>query len=135
MAGIGSERPFSTSARSAGSTFSSVLSKAHPRELPARGRREEAAVAGARMAAWSRAAGALQQHLAAHELAIIFANRALLGLEAGVGKESRAGPLPHIAERPAARFGEDRAGLVQLVAEARVGRTEGGLPLRLGRQA
>src|SRR4249919_4328641 len=109
-----------TSARNAGSTFSSVLSKAYSRELPARGGREKIAVAGARMASRGGAAGAFQHHLAAHELAVILAHGARLWLEAGVGQIGGLGPLPDIAERSAARFGNDRSGAIELVTHFRV---------------
>src|SRR5688500_9663000 len=122
MAGIGSARPASTSARKAGSACASaVASKPHPRELPARRRREEVAVGGAAVAARGGAAGALQHHLTAHELAIILADRALGGLEAGIGEEGAHRPLPDVAEQAAAGFRHDRPSRIELVAEPRIG--------------
>src|SRR4029453_16516909 len=123
-----------TSARKAGSTSLSVSSKAHPRELPARRRREEIAVRGAAVPARGGAAGAFQHHLPAHELAVIFANGAVGSPEAWVGQIGAGGPLPDIAEQSAARARDDRSGLVELVAEPRGGRAGEILPFGFGRQ-
>ena len=64
------------------------------------------------MAARRGAAAAAQHHLRAHELAVIFADRALGGPEAGIGKKGAPGPFPDVAEqagrRPAARAGPGR---------------------------
>src|SRR5215204_4476582 len=114
MAGIGSARPARTSARKAGSACpSAVASKPHPRELPARGGWEEVAVGGAAVPARGGAAGSLEHHLPAHELAIIFADRALGGLESGVGEEGAHRPLPDVAEQAAAGFRHDRPGGIE----------------------
>ena len=51
------------------------------------------------MAAGCRAAAAAQDELPVHELAIIFADRALDGVEAGIGAIGAAGPFPDIAEK------------------------------------
>src|SRR5689334_24708 len=127
MAGIGAERPAITSSRNAaicsgGVCGSSVFSKAHPRELPARGRREEVAVGGAAVTARRRAARSLEHELPRHELPIIFADRARRRSEAGVGFEGALGPLPDVAEDAAAGPWNDGARLVELVADVRVGR-------------
>src|SRR4029079_13643834 len=101
MAGVGSASPAITSARKAGSTAvsaSGVASKAYSRKLPAGGRREEIAVGGAAVAPQIGAAAALQHHLPAHELAIIFAARTFGGFEARVGKVGAGGPLPDVPE-------------------------------------
>src|SRR5262245_12428506 len=113
---MGSARPLRTSARNAGSTFSSVLSKAHSRELPARSRIEEISVACPAVTTGRCAAGAFQHHLPAHELSIIFADGSGIWPESGVGKIGRAGPLPHIPERPTARARQGRTSLVKLMA-------------------
>src|SRR5688500_18778209 len=100
------------------------------------------------MAARRRAAAAAQHELAAHELAIIFADRALLRPEAGIGKEGAHRPLPDVAEHLAGpaltaekaalallgRARPHRSGLVELVAAERIERGGGGLPFRLGRE-
>src|SRR5207253_8331003 len=114
---MGADSPASTSSRNAIVCGSSVASKANPRELPPSARREEVAIRGPAMAARRRAARALQHELPAHELAVIFADRALGRSEAGVGREAGLRPLPHVAEHPAAKARSDRAGPVQLVAE------------------
>src|SRR3546814_8029836 len=59
---------------------------------------EEVAVAGPRMAPGRGARPTLQHELAAHELAIIFADRAFYRSEAGIGQIGGAGPFPDIAE-------------------------------------
>src|SRR5687768_12007196 len=123
MARIAADRPAMTSARNCGSASPlDVASKADPRELPACRRREEIAVAGPAVPARRGAAGAFQHELPAHELAVILADRALHGREAGVGKEARTGPFPHVAEDVAGRARHDGFGAVELVAEMGVGR-------------
>ena len=90
------------------------------------------------MAARRGAAAAAQHELPAHELAIIFADRALGGPEAGIGAIGAAGPFPDIAEKGGAGGGGtrlDRAGGVELVARTRIVRGGGGFPFGLGRQA
>src|SRR3546814_3251166 len=62
---------------------------------------EEVAVAGPRMAPGRGARPTLQHELAAHELAIIFADRAFYRSEAGIGQIGGAGPFPDIAEQVA----------------------------------
>src|SRR5579884_3894381 len=122
IAGIGAESPASTSSRKAVVCGSSVLSKAHSRELPARGRREEVAVGSAAVPARSGAARALQHELPRHELAIIFADRAFGRSEAGVGRKGALRPFPDIAEQVAAAGARHyRFGFIQLIASVRVG--------------
>src|SRR5687767_13303344 len=67
-------------------------------ELPALVGIEEVAIAGPDMAARRGAASAAKNELIAHELAIIFADRPLLGPEARIGKEGASGPFPDVAE-------------------------------------
>src|SRR5882762_9541102 len=61
--------------------------------------------------------GAAQHQLVDHELAVVFAERALDGAVAGIGGVGAAGPLPH-----------DPECVVEMAA------TRGDLPLHLGRQ-
>src|SRR3546814_12647321 len=85
------------------------------------------AVGGAHMAARSRDAAAAQHELAAQELAIIFADRAGRGAEAGIGTIGAAGPFPPAAE-PLPPIGVhwrrgrevDRAGRVDLLDDTRI---------------
>src|SRR5690242_9050335 len=118
---MGAERPASTSSRNARVCGSSVLSKADPRELPARCGRKEVAVGSTAVPTRRGAAGALQHALPAHELAIIFADRALCGREAWVREVRACRPFPHIAEHAAARSGNDRACAIELISDIRVG--------------
>src|SRR3546814_21146821 len=94
------------------------------------------------MAARSRDAAAAQHELAAHELAIIFADRAGRGAEAGIGTIGAAGPFPHAAEHlPQIGVGwwrgggGDRAGGGELLSAARGERPGGGFPFALRWQA
>src|SRR3546814_13997183 len=75
-----------------------MIREANAGELPALVGVEEIAVGGAAMAARGRAAAAAQHELAAHKLAIIFADRARRGAETGIGAVGAAGPFPHAAE-------------------------------------
>src|SRR5689334_21508366 len=135
MAGIGADSPASTSSRNAFAWGSSVASKADSRELPTRVRRKKVAAGGAAMPSRSGAARAPQYVLPAHELAIIFADRALRRCEAGVGGEGALRPFPDVAKDSTARTRDDRSGLVELVADHSIGRGGEILPLRFGRKA
>src|SRR3546814_3937421 len=75
--------------------MSKILREANAGELPALVGVEEIAVGGAPMAARGRAAAAAQHELAAHKLAIIFADRARRGAETGIGAVGAAGPFTH----------------------------------------
>ena len=86
------------------------------------------------MPARSRAAGALEDELPAHEFAIILADRAACRSKARVGSESAQGPLPHIAEHAAAGSRNHGARLVELIAQHRIRRGREILPLRFGRK-
>src|SRR5437868_2076776 len=134
MAGIGAERPASTSSRNASVCGSSVFSKAHSRELPARRRREEVAVGSTAVPARGGTACALEHELPAHELAVIFADGARGGRKAGEGIERAPGPFPDVAEQAAARKRQDRARMIELVADHGVGRASEILPLGFGRK-
>src|SRR5437868_10421453 len=122
MAGIGAERPASTSSRNASVCGSSVFSKAHSRELPASRRLEEVAIGGAAVPARGGAACALEHELPAHELAVIFADRARGGRKAGEGIERAPGPFPDVAEQAGGGSRRDRVGMIELVADHGVGR-------------
>src|SRR5215210_4899932 len=121
IAGIGAARPASTSSRKARVCGSSVASKAEPSKLPARVRREEVAVGSPAVAARSGATRALEHQLAAHELAVIFADGAGCWSEARVGGKGALRPFPHVAEHAAAGRGDERARFIELIAQARVG--------------
>src|SRR5690242_4905532 len=110
---MGADRPASTSSRKARVCGSSVASKAYSRELPPGARREEIAIGGTAMPPRRRAACTLQHELAAHELAVVLADRAFGRCEAGVGTEGAPGPLPDIAEHSATRARYDCPGLVE----------------------
>src|SRR5690348_142786 len=112
MAGIGAERPASTSSRKALVCGSSVASKANSRELPARRRREEIAVGGTAVPARRRAARAFQDELAAHELAVVLADSSCRRCEARVGAERALRPFPDVAEHSATRSRGDSAGFI-----------------------
>src|SRR5947209_7341480 len=132
---MAADNPARTSSRKASVCESSVLSKADPRELPARARRKEVAIRGPAVPPRCGAARALQHELAAHEFAIVFANCAGRGGEARVGSEGTLRPLPDIAEHAAARARRYSARFVELIAKHRV---RGGgeiLPFGFGRQS
>src|SRR3546814_19849859 len=78
--------------------MSKILCETDAGELPALVGVEEIAVGGTQMPARGGAAAAAQDELAAHELAILFADRARRGAEAGIGAIGAAGPFPHAAE-------------------------------------
>src|SRR3569833_2455217 len=109
---MGAVRPASRSSRKAsnwstGVCASSVLSKAHPRELPARRRREEVAVRGAAVPARRGAARTLEHQLARLELAVVLADCTFGGSKAGIGNEVALGPFPDVAEDASAWTGRD----------------------------
>src|SRR6202166_4236630 len=60
---------------------------------------KEVAIGNTAMPVWSCKRGAAQHQLVDHELAVIFAERALDGAVAGIGGVGAAGPLPHNSER------------------------------------
>src|SRR3546814_618306 len=111
--------------------MSKILREANAGELPALVGVEEIAVGGAAMAARGRAAAAAQHELAAHKLAIIFADRARRGAETGIGAVGAAGPFPHAAEHllqvrvAVLRRRLDRAGRIGLLARTPPDRKRG----------
>src|SRR5690242_11272845 len=115
MAGMGADRPARTSSRKAGSAASIVSGKPQPRKLPARRRRKEIAIGCPAVTTRRGAAGALQHELPAHELAVVLADRALGGLEAGEAEIGARRPFPHVAKNAAARSRHDRVRVVQLI--------------------
>src|SRR3546814_20347327 len=78
--------------------MSKILCETDAGELPALVGVEEIAVGGTQMPARGGAAAAAQDELAAHELAIIFAERARRGAEAGIGALGDAGTFPPAAD-------------------------------------
>ena len=90
-----------------------------------------------------RAAGAFQDELPAHELAVVFAHCTGGRLKARIGQVGAAGELPAIAEQPCAARRLDGTCFVELVARSRIVRrssvcmlaTRDSFPLELGRQA
>src|SRR5690348_3189272 len=82
-----------------------ILGQAQPGELPARLRGEEVAVAGAHVALRRGAGTAAQHPLAAHELAVVLAQRAWQRTEAWIRYVGRGGPFPRVA----VHLGEARA--------------------------
>src|SRR2546423_7881257 len=85
------------------------------RELPARVRREEVAIRRAYVPARRRARAAAQDELVAHELAVVFAERAREGHEARIRPVRARRPLPRVAEdaRAAARMQRARLGEIR----------------------
>src|SRR5207248_2507772 len=84
----------------------SITREPNAAHLPARRRREEVAIAEARVAARRKRRGAAQHQLVAHELAVVLAERARRRTIAGIGRIGAARPLPALAEplgQPAAR--------------------------------
>src|ERR1039458_9557123 len=78
---------------------SRILSQSESLKLPALVRIEEIAVAGADMIGGGHAGAAAQDHLAAHELAVVFAERARGWAETRIGLIGRGGVLPRSEER------------------------------------
>src|SRR6185503_4204674 len=76
---------------------SCILAETNAGELPASRRWEEIPVGRADVALWRRRRTAAQNHLTAHELAVVFGRDALERTEAGIGIIGRARPLPGIA--------------------------------------
>src|SRR5438034_5934324 len=125
---MAADRPASTSSRNARVKSSSVASKPNPRKLPARVGREEIAVRGPAMAARGRAARALEDQLAAHELAVIFADCALGRRKTGVWRKGARGPFPDVPEHAAAWPWSDRSSRIELIAQLRIGGSRETLP-------
>src|SRR5258705_7161413 len=75
-----------------------VFGEADAGDLPACSRREEIAIRGPAVAAGRQTGTATQYILVHHELAVVFADRALGPEVAGVGRVARLRPLPSLAE-------------------------------------
>src|SRR5258708_5800437 len=69
------------------------------RKLPARLRRKEVPVAGAYVSSRRHARASPQHHLAAHELAVVFAQRPSQRLKPRITQISARSPLPAIAKK------------------------------------
>src|SRR4051812_31126925 len=107
-------------------------------QLPSRRWRKEVPVGQAGVRARSGAGSAAQDHLVAHELSVVFAERALVGLVTGIRKIGGGGPLPGIAEEliAAVRSRMEIGGLEKILAvDLRTGAPCGNLPFEFGRQA
>src|SRR5690606_40479041 len=120
--------------------ISKILGKSHAGELPALVGVKGVAVAGAQMAARRRAAAPAQDELPAHELSIIFADRAGGCTETRIGSIGAAGPFPHAAEHllegavSTCRRGLHGPGVIELLPAEGAARRRGRLPPELGRQ-
>src|SRR3546814_11106092 len=119
--------------------MSKILCETDAGELPALVGVEEIAVGGTQMPARGGAAAAAQDELAAHELAIIFADRARRGAEAGIGAIGAAGPFPHAASHLlqvgvlGPRTVQPPCGGDELLAAARTNGRDRALPFATGR--
>src|SRR3981189_3497921 len=82
-----------------------VIGEAQSRELPTMVWIKEVAIGDTAMPVWSCKRGAAQHQLVDHELAVVFAERALNGTVARIGGVGAAGPLPHHPERVVQRAG------------------------------
>lgn len=67
-------------------------------ELPTGGGWEEVAVGSADVAQRGGAGTAAQDHLIAHEFAVVFADRSGSSLKAWIGKIGTLRPFPHVAK-------------------------------------
>src|ERR1700730_16929697 len=94
-----------------------VVGEAQSRKLPAMMRIKEIAIGHTAVPARSCQRRAAQHQLIDHELAVVFAERALDGAVAGIGGVGAAGPLPH-----------DSESVVEMAG------SRGALPLHFGRQ-
>src|SRR5262249_11543970 len=90
----------------AGRPFSWLSRQSYAGELPAGIRGEEVTVAAAEVRVRRRTRPAAQDHLVAHELPVVLAQRARRRLIPGVADVGAGGPFPHVTEqlgRPSAR--------------------------------
>src|SRR5579864_2095311 len=78
--------------------LTAIVSQPYPGKLPARFRRKKIAVGGANVRARRGARSATQDHLSAHELSVVFTQRAGTRLIAGISEISARGPLPDVAK-------------------------------------
>src|SRR5262249_37382147 len=114
-----------------------ISRKSHAGHLPARLGNPKISVARPDVAPGRQARATAQDHPVRHELAVVLAERAGEGLEAGISKVGARGPLPDVADE-LGQAGGGRGGrqAAALEKRARGGATAGGdLPLHLGRQA
>src|SRR5579871_4387614 len=128
--------------RSAG-LLTAIVSQPYPGKLPARFRRKKIAVGGANVRARRGTRSATQDHLSAHEFAVVFTQRAGRGLIAGIWKIGACCPLPYIAKQlqwyAAFQRRRSRRGMKSAVFQKIA--LDGGnsacrdFPLELGRQA
>src|SRR5207253_6912812 len=80
------------------SFLTNVAREAHAAELPARGGREEIAIARADVGGRRRAGSAAQDVLIRHELAVVFADRPRRRTIAGIRVVRTARPFPYVAK-------------------------------------
>ena len=81
-----------------------------------------------------RATRALEHELPTHELAVVLADSPRGGRESGIGCEGTLRPFPHIPEHAASEPWDDRPGVIELVADQRVGGNGEILPFGFGWQ-
>src|SRR5579864_518361 len=79
--------------------LTAIVSQPYPGKLPACFRREKIAVSGANVRARRGARSATQDHLSAHEFAVVFTQRAGRWLITGIRKIRACRPLPDVAEK------------------------------------
>src|SRR3546814_15183147 len=87
------------------SDLSNVLCEPEASELPALMWIKEIAIGCPHVPPWRSAASALQYEMPRHELAIIFADRAIRRTQARIGSIISAGTFPYIDEPLATYFG------------------------------
>ena len=114
------------------------MGQAQAGELPACGGWKEVSVSGADVGGGCDAGASAEDHLSGHEFAVVFADGAGSGLEAGIAEVGAGGPLPGVAEELGGIGGElGRAGSgVQAVGFEEVSGDGGGgcgeFPLKFG---
>src|SRR6185312_15866035 len=79
--------------------LTAIVSQPYSGKLPACFRREKIAVGGANVGARRSARSATQNHLSAHELSVVFTQRARSRLIAGIGEIGACRPLPYVAKK------------------------------------
>src|SRR6476620_2011760 len=89
-----------------------LVCEADTGELPARFRREKVAIGSADVGGGGDARAAAQNELAAHEFAVVLAQGAGQGMEAGVSEIGAGGPFPAVAEELGRTF-KGRAAAVE----------------------
>jgi len=86
-----------------------VLGEAEAAELPAGGGVEEVSVGGADVGLGGDAGASAEDHLGAHELAVVLAEGSGEGFVAGVTGVGGGGPFPDVAEELEGSGGECRS--------------------------